>query len=302
MSAEPAASAKKSTEKPVPSRNAISWLGRALAAIALGLLAITAFGNLLWKQAGAQLAYDPRYRLTAESLELSESAAWIHHDLRPEIFAYIEDGKPVSILDEGLTETVFQAATAHPWIAEVHEIRKNFPARLRIVCEYRKSVAMVRVREGLLPVDVHGILLPTRDFTPQEAAQYPRIEGIDTVPSNVAGQPWGDPRVEAAAKLAEILAPYWSSMRLARIVPSTTETAQGSQIPLEVETLGGSRVIWGTAPGVRDSNEASTETKLRQLNLYFKDHGSLEDISGAKLFDLRPAAGPRITPLSPEAH
>ncbi|GAB4131579.1 hypothetical protein JCM17478_02230 [Thermopirellula anaerolimosa] len=276
-------------------RSAVSRFGRAAAALALAVLALLAFWNLLWKQAGAQLAIDPRYRLTAENLDIPDFPEWIHHDLRPEILAYLRESDRISVLDDNLTEQIYRAASAHPWIAAVSEVRLAFPARVQIVCEYRKPVAMVRVPEGLLPVDAKGVLLPTRDFTPQEAARYPRIEGIATPPSDIAGRPWGDPRVEAAAELAEILSPHWAQWQLARIIPSQSDSPGSVPISLELQTRGGSQVIWGSPPSVGRVDEAPTELKIRRLDIYFKEHGSLEGLNGPQLFDLRSADSVRIT-------
>ncbi|MGQ9605083.1 MAG: cell division protein FtsQ/DivIB [Thermogutta sp.] len=298
MSAELAKTAKPAGEKPKTPGSALSWFGRASAALALAMLALLAFWNLLWKQAGAQLAIDPRYTLTAESIDLPDPPEWIHHDLRPEILAYLGETRRVSILDDDLTERLHRAAAAHPWIAAVREVRKAFPARVQIACEYRKPAAMVRVPEGLLPVDADGVLLPTRDFTPQEAARYPRIEGIETPPRDVAGRPWADPRVEAAAKLAEMLSPYWTQLQFARIVPLQLQPSSGTPISLEVLTRGGSRVIWGSPPNVSPDDEAPPEVKMRRLDIYFKEHGSLEGLNGPQLFDLRSAAGVRISPIA----
>lgn len=298
MSAELAKTAKTVGEKPKAPGSAVSWFGRASAALALAILALLAFWNLLWKQAGAQLAIDPRYTLTAESIDLPDPPEWIHHDLRPEILAYLGEIRRVSILDDDLTERIHRAAAAHPWIAAAREVRKTFPAGVQIACEYRKPAAMVRVPEGLLPVDADGVLLPTRDFTPQEAARYPRIEGIETPPSDVAGRPWADPGVEAAAKLAEMLSPYWTQLQFVRIVPSRPQPANGSPISLEIQTRGGSRVIWGSPPDTSREDEASPEVKMRRLDIYFKEHGSLEGLNGPQLFDLRPAAGARIRPIT----
>ncbi len=297
MSAESAKVGKMSAERPKASASGISWLGRAFAALALAVLTLFAFWNLLWKQAGAQLAIDPRYEITAEALVLPDPPEWIHHDLRPEILAYLGEFSHLSILDDSLTERIYHATAAHPWIAAVSEVRKTFPARVHIACEYRKPGAMVRVPEGLLPVDVNGVLLPTGDFTPQEAAHYPRIEGIETPSSDAAGRPWGDPRVEAAAKLAEILSPYWTQLQLARIILMQPEPTSRSEWLLELQTRGGSRVIWGSPPDVSRGDEASTEVKIRRLDIYYKEHGSLEGLIGPQLFDLRPANAVRIVPL-----
>lgn len=298
MSAELAKTAKTAGELSKPPGSALSWFGRVAAALALAILALLAFWNLLWKQAGAQLAIDTRYTLTAESIDLPEPPEWIHHDLRPEILAYLGESGRVSILDDELAERIHRAAESHPWIAAVSGVRKTFPARVQIACEYRKPAAMIRVPEGLLPVDAGGVLLPTRDFTPQEAARYPRIEGIETPPSDVAGRPWADPRVVAAAKLAEMLSPYWTQLQFVRIVPSQPQPTIGSPVSLEIQTRGGSRVIWGSPPDILRDDEAPSEVKMRRLDIYFKEHGSLEGLNGPQLFDLRSTAGVRISPIA----
>src|SRR5262249_40387228 len=151
----------------------------------------------------------PEYRVATKDIEIPAAPAWIRADVKTE--AIRQGGLPpqLSILDPHLQQRLEQAFGLHAWVAHVENVRTSYPARICVDLQYRRPVAMVEVYGGLLPIDIDGVLLPTEDFSPQEAQTYPRICGVRSSPLGPLGTRWDDPSVEAAAHLGEYLKSRW---------------------------------------------------------------------------------------------
>lgn len=254
--------------------------------------------NIFWDRFGSQIVRASRFALTPDSLELGEVPAWIHHDVRPEVLLIsFPDGKG-NVLDRDVLSRVALAADQHPWIKKVQELRKVYPSKIRAAVVWRQPVAMVRVHEGLLPVDAEGVLLPSRDFTPLEAAQYPRIVGLDSLPAGPAGQTWGDVRVVQAASLAGLLLTDWKKYGFRHIELASDKAAHSAEFEFVIVTQSGSRIVWGHAPSVPVMQEVSPDDKMNRLRAYYKEHGSFDGIDGPQEIDLRPLEGVRVRRLS----
>ena len=80
---------------------------------------------------------------------------------------------------------------------------------------------MVEVHDGsgVLPVDEHAVLLPTQDFTIENAERYPRIGEIYSAPPEVVGRRWGDAAVLGGAQIAAAIGSDWNRLGLKRVVP-----------------------------------------------------------------------------------
>lgn len=288
----------KTTESPRQRlRGVRSFLGWGLV-----MTASAVAGNVFWENAGNRVTAGTRFAISPDCLVLSDPPAWIHHDVRPEILLALEleqrDG--ITVLDPDLPEKMAMAARQHPWIASVKGIRKLYPRTILFEVVWRTPVAMVRVPEGLLPVDENGVLLPTRDFTPIEASQYPRIYGVESLPAGPAGYPWGDPLVNDAASLAKLLSGAWKKFAFHHIEPSSGDgppapSAEGRG--LTIVTHSGSRVIWGAPPNRSSSQEVSPEDKLRRLEALFREHGSFDSIDGPQVVDIRFPDAIKTAPL-----
>lgn len=252
----------------------------------------------LWPQVEAAALAEPAYWITAEELELSPQPAWIHHDIRPEIYQNLTLEKAVSLMDEDLAARLFDAASAHPWVADVHQVRKRYPASVQIEVTYRRPVCMVRVPGGVRPVDASGVVLPTVDFTPVEAARYPLLDGIDTTPAGPVGCPWGDPNVSQGAIVAARLVDDWPKLGLWAIVPQQRKLLNPTAAQtFLLESREGSRIIWGKASGEANDEEVSAAEKLKRLRRYFREHGRFEGPGGPQRIDLRPPEGISVMPL-----
>jgi hypothetical protein len=263
-------------------------------------------GYALWRKFSGEIVanHGPQYLLEASGIELSPAPPWIKADVRAEV--YFDSGwdkqKP-SILEPDLTIRVAQAFEQHTWVAKVTRVTKHHPARVVVELKYRRPAAMVEVdyhgQSGLLPVDTEGVLLPPDDFVPEDAKNYPRIAVDYTGPSGSVGTPWGDARVEAAARIAARLTDVWRECGLYRIVvEAATQPASVLAPSFSLTTRNKSRIVWGHAPGQEAAGEATFEQKLARLKNHTQQPGfdkatpSVLDVRDAQRVSLRPAGAP----------
>jgi hypothetical protein len=182
----------------------------------------------------------------------------------------------------------------------------HYQARVTVELVYRRPVAMVEVPGGLFAVDATGVLLPSGDFTPAAAREYPRLAGIESQPLGPVGTPWGDRGVVDGIKIAVALTDVWRDLRLQCIrrvaadgtSPAGTAAAGtpaagvvGSHF--ELVTKNGTVIPWGSAPGSEAVTEAPTAEKISRLRKYVADYGGLDESARRNDLDLRARDGVR---------
>lgn len=231
----------------------------------------------------------PEYQLWADSIHITKTPQWVPNDLVSQIATQVHMTPTRSILDERLTVDLAEAFRQHPWIEKVVKVTKSVPARVDVELIYRRPVAMVEISKGLLPIDAHGVLLPPTAFTPEIAQRYPLITQPKTAPRGAVGQPWGDPQVLAAAKLAAVLLPHWQDFRLSTIEIPTgiTLRARQEELVFQLLTQGGSRIVWGRAPGVIYPLELSADQKIGRLEECLTRFGGFDQPDGPYEIDIR---------------
>jgi hypothetical protein len=287
-------------------RRVVPWRPLTMAAI---MVAFIAGAVMLWRNFGDAITQrgGSQYLLEVKGIELSPAPPWLKADVRAEVYADSGwDKEPPSILQPDLTIRVAQAFEQHTWVAKVTRVTKHHPARVAIELTYRRPAAMVEVdyqgQSGLLPVDTEGVLLPPDDFNVEEAGKYPRIAVDYTGPSGSVGTPWGDPRVEGAARIAGQLADVWRECKLHRIVVETTPQATSAAVPMfALVTRGKSRVLWGHAPGHEVAQEASAQQKLSRLRQHIQQHGALDSGATPITLDVRDAERVSSRPSTPQS-
>ena len=262
-------------------------LPRRVLAVAIAIMALVAGSLALWAKVRTHVQLQPEYLARTSDLEITAPPAWIHADIKAEVIR--DTGLPaeMSILDERLASRLLQAFSLHPWVARVAGVRTAYPTHITVDLVYRRPVAMVEVSGGLLPIDVDGVLLPTEDFTPEQAREYPRIAGVTATPLGPVGTRWGDPRVEAAAKLAELLADNWKRIGLYRMLAREETTAEsGRRLVLDLGTRGGTTLVWGSPLGSETATEMKPAEKLNRLRQLTAAAGGL-DAAAVDQRDLR---------------
>jgi hypothetical protein len=137
----------------------------------------------------------------------------------------------------------------------------------------------------LFPIDIEGVLLPTADFSPHEAARYPRLSNAPLSVEPPAGSVWREQRVFAAARLAAVLGDVWEELNLEQFEPLDEPSA--SPLDFQLLTKKGSRVFWGPAPAEDEASQALAKAKIARLKQYVSERGALEGPQGPQDLDLR---------------
>lgn len=248
----------------------------ALAALIVGLFAGAWWWS--WQKVGGDVLASDSYWLSPDDIVVANQVEWIRSDdIRREVFHNASLESRLSILDPELTDRIAAAFSLHPWIASVRRVSKRHPAGVTVELEYRRPVCMVEVPGRLIPVDARGNRLPDGDFALNQAVRFPRLTNIETMPLGPPGTRWGDLRVADGAAIAAAFGQRWAAMRLDRIVPvRKSEIDRRPDYVYELYTHGGSRVIWGRAPGAELPGEPSTAEKLQFLESWIAQNGTLE--------------------------
>jgi hypothetical protein len=261
--------------------------GRPLTLAAVMTATLAAGCYIVWYRVRDRVQASSMYRLHVEQIHITPLPAWIHSDVRSEVFRNGSLDGNVSILDDNLAAQIGGAFALHPWIARVSRVRKLTPAAVDVELVYRQPVCMVATGSESLPVDVDGVLLPSGDFSPVEKGSYPLLVGIDAAPLGPVGQRWGNQPVVGGAEIAEALHPVWQTLRLQHIAPLANPPASAGGAPYyELVTRAGTHITWGIAPYAAAAGEPTPRDKVDRLLQYVADHGSLDSHASGQDLDI----------------
>lgn len=240
------------------------------------------------------LSESEQYQLKTADIEITPPPGWVPHDLVDDVVQRSQLPPEISLLREGWAEQIAAAFAEHPWVEQVVQVRATGTRRVQVELTFREPVAMVEVQTGLYPISADSLLLPPNDFSIRDTSRYCLIRNVRTIPQGPSGQPWGDPIVAGAARLAEQLCrpssggdqSYWRLLDLQAIyVPRPTiANPDPEQLLYELETSRGSRIKWGRAPGIDHPGELSAAQKLGRLERYLKE---VDDDRGPYVIDIR---------------
>jgi cell division septal protein FtsQ len=241
------------------------WTRQLFVVALIGVL-LVACSFVVWAKVRPHVQTQSEYLVPLSAIEITPPPNWIHADIRTEVIRDAGLPPKLSILDDRLSDRLTHAFALHPWISRVDRVQTSYPARIEVKLSYRRPVAMVAVYGGLLPIDADGVLLPTEDFTPQEAQKYPRVVGVTSSPLGPIGTRWGDPSIEAVAKLGALLAADWQSLQLHHIARQEQNTIEASNhLRLELFTRNGTSFLWGSPPGDELVDEIGAAEKMARL-------------------------------------
>jgi hypothetical protein len=281
-----------SPDAQTPAKSRLLNRSRWQVVLALAVIFVLGWGlQSIWKWVEPSIIHREPYLLLAERITMTPQPEWIASDIRAEVIRNASLDQRLSILDEAFMGVVQDAFALHPWIASVDKITKQYPAGVYVDVTFRKPVAVVELasEEGMLlvPLDANAVVLPIADVPEIRKRYMPRIQNIVDRPP--AGQKWDNPRVTGAVDLAVRLADQWEPLFLVDILPSTRpEILEEHRFYVyDLMTRGGTRVVWGAAPGMSPPGEADFATKLERLKRCVSEHGSLDTVQSPAIVDVR---------------
>ena len=188
------------------------------------LAVIAVFGIALgvaWYVYKDKVARQQQFQLKPDMISLTpEQPEWIKADVLQAVFSD-QKLEEQYLTDRKLATQLRDAFMLHPCIASVEKVSKR-PDGVDVSLVYRNPVAMVVVkldnRTWLYPVDDQAVVLPPRQFTKEDVANYMRVNHDYVPPAGQIGDDWGDDKVVAAAQIAGLLAEApWQNMGLYNI-------------------------------------------------------------------------------------
>lgn len=266
------------------------------------LIKAPAAWSLIWPIAllvGSYVAYSRWYAtyfaehyqsLDAKLVTVPEPHEYMRMDLVDEVYQSAGLAE-LSPLDRQATAKLAAAFASHPWVKQVHRIRKLPGGKFDVDLDYRRPVAVFHLTGGqhwlseiethlakqgyptesgldnlYFPLDGEGVMLPTDQMTLEDTRKLIHIEVSEEFPTGNEGTPFGNRRVESAALLARLL----SAPAVASKVHVTKITVSGdpraNQVPqLELVTSDNTRLFWGSPPGMELPQERDARAKLTDL-------------------------------------
>lgn len=269
-------------EGPRPVRALLRRLIKAPAALSVVWPALLVIGGYVaWHQWGADHVADKFYGVAEGSIHINETPEYVRTDVVNSVYRDTAM-EGLSLLDPQATAKIASAFSMNPWVRRVVSVRKLPGGQIDVHLQYRQPVAMVLVekpeatddeRYYFFPVDGEGVLLPTGEFARAETMKYIHIvvPGVFANGNQRAGALFGDARVEAAARLAGVLAQYREDAGIVSIdVPGDPRINRIPQLELTTqEQLAGQVVnrkrFWGSPPGMESPGESTVQMKLETL-------------------------------------
>lgn len=283
--------------KPSPPETRVGRMKRLVlqrARVLIALLVVVLLGwamQSLWQHVSPQISQRENYLLTERRVTITPPPEWITADVRAEVLRQSGLAGRLSVLDDSFAQIIEDAFALHPWVESVVRITKQYPAGVHVELTYRRPVAVVELVSQnvvqLVPIDRHGVHLPATDVPSIRKRYLPRIGGIVERPP--VGQPWTDVRVLGAAEIAVELAEEWDALHLVDILPSARPEVRGEYryFVYNLITRGGTKIVWGAAPGAAPPTEHSFQEKLQRLKQCTQTYGPLDSVRSPAVVNVR---------------
>ena len=254
----------------------------------------------LWQNYQAKIVTAEQFRLTPETLQLTQTPDWAAVDLRHAIFSR---DPAQSTLDTELVPKTAAYLESLGWIEKINRIQKTSNG-LNVDINYRTPVAMVKLSNSqLLPIDRYGVVLASEYIRPEKQSNLMQVFMFRPLQKNESvhhWQTWPDQRVLEAAAIGYVLEDFWQSQGLFRVVTMQLPGNNAHTEPFELWTRGhvdlesddrtpyASKVIWGNAPGLESQNEALAHLKIKAIQDFISTRGPLATaVPKGKWLDVR---------------
>lgn len=228
---------------------------------------------IAWRVYGPEVARRPQYRATAQTIRVTDPPAWVRGDVVAEALANSEHADGFSTLapPAELREAVFAALGGHPWVRRVLSVQTQPPNRVLAEVEYRRPVAALKTREGLIPIDLDATPLPPGSLPRNLVQRLPRVGlAIGEAESRCAPlpqSPWPSQELAGAVALVAAFGDAWRDLHLFEVHVEQPPIVRdgGRYYGYRLRSTGNTIIFWGAAPGVGPQGETPFNRKLALL-------------------------------------
>ena len=248
---------------------------------------------VLWENHQAKIVNLEEFRLTEDKIRVTPQPEWAITDIKKLVLRESESVNG-SILDTKLVPRTAELMSNVGFIERIENIEKS-KTGLDINVVYRHPVALVELsrvtllkkwpaenqgKTVLLPVDRHGTLMPESigesKNLPWIAVPYPsQFSSLTTWTA------WPDQRIQDAAEISALFDRPLSEIGIQRI--ATRRFRQNkerlAEIPFELYSGSGTRIIWGNPPGKESQTESGVDGKIQALQALVAKYGPLDKVN-----------------------
>lgn len=252
----------------------IRALSPVMSALMLVALLVSAVAGLerLRKHVEGHAELKPAVRL---ELELPPDADWVDKEgWRPRILSAVHLPEQRAYTDPGLLREVAGQMMASGWVASVQRVVRLTDGTIRVLCQYRRPVAMLLTDEPgsgrpvYVPVDRYGYRLPEVYTDISGSGSWIQILGVKCRLPEV-GKVFESDDARAGVKLAALIFQQSFHSQVAAVdVTNFRGREDRARDHILIHPKKGRPIVWGSAIG-DEIEEPLAPDKLRMLGKYF---------------------------------
>jgi hypothetical protein len=203
-------------------------------------------------------------------LEVPAEADWVDKEgWRPRILSAIHVPEEQVRSDQALLRDVARQMERSGWVSQVRRVMRTTDGTIRILCDYRRPIAMLLDAEGeYVPVDRQGCRLPEVYTSVSDSGAWIQILGVqESLPP--VGQEFRGEDARAAIKLSSLIFQQSFRTQVAAVdVTNFRGRKDRARDHILVWPKRGRPIVWGSAIG-EEIEEPVARDKLRNLAKYF---------------------------------
>ncbi|MCY2985926.1 MAG: hypothetical protein NTY15_20045 [Planctomycetota bacterium] len=282
----------RSPQQPIFWNHLVSWIRaipRAAILSMVGPSLLCVIGYFGWLNYGAHNLDMAYYGLKKENIHITPQPPWLKETkVLDEVFQKNALSR-LSLMDVKTPETLVRVFDAHHAVYKTHRVEK-MAGGVMVTIEYRMPVAMVQIpvtddtgqtKAGFFPIDKESVLLASNNFSDVRQFIFIRASGDSPFTSEREGRPFGDPRIEEAARLCSLLAPLREACKIESVnVYGSMATGKAKWV-LEIQTAEPKRGFkWGSCPlpGKEAVGEPPAAVKLERFKAAVSESTQTKDL------------------------
>jgi hypothetical protein len=237
---------------------------------------------------------DERFQVPFAAIEFTATPSYVPHDFLSQVRTATQLPDLLDTRAPELARLVERAFGRHPWVASVQRVVVQPPRRIQVQVQYRVPAAVVIIGPDHFLIDQNSYLLPRGPETAGVEASLLLIHGLAAPPLVKPGQRYELADLIPAAHLAGLVSSKRERWNLAAIEVGSDPV----QPDLRLRTKQGTIIVWeslGDGSPAENSRSRGNETlaaeKIRRLEAYCAQYGSLEAPDGPYALDVRPSTG-----------